>query len=91
VESTGGLNIAGVHSQHQARRPVQEAFADSILDGGYDFKVLNPGDLQILFLGGHDRCFFNKAGNPLDGFVAERALSRCELECVRNLVLEVTG
>jgi hypothetical protein len=83
-----GLDLAGVHGEHDARAPVEEALPDRVADGTDDLACQAAHTLAGFFVGDVAGDFFEEDGYALHRLVAQRALVRGELEGVGDLVGE---
>lgn len=87
-----GLDLAAVHCEEHAGGPVEEAGADGVADGFYDFACQAAGLFGGLVRGGDvEGYIFYEYCDSLDGFGAEGALGGGELEGVDYFVGEGVG
>lgn len=87
-ELTRGLDLAAVHRQHEPRAPVKESLRDALANQ-LDCVAGQPALIELVVCVGVHRQVFQKYGNALHRFLAQRALARGQLEGVRDLVTEV--
>lgn len=87
------MDLARVHGEEETGAPVEETLADGLLRGldhlaGEAADPIPRGGLVVRGRG--DGHLLEEDGDALYGLVAERALLRGELECVADLVREVS-